>query len=133
VPDSFEALLRDALVVISAEQPERYRRLARTVAPLRLSLTVGAERMGVESSGEMVCVTVDVVDADVRLVTDRRCVLRLLGGACSLEEAVFSEDLRLWGSVDALLLFYDGLVAFLNGAVRSPPMSGLLARYRKGG
>lgn len=126
----FAPFLREALDTIAAGAPAHHRRLARLLRPVSLHLRVGREAMGVTSDGAVVEVSGGQEAATVRLETSRQTILALLDAETSLEDAVLDESIVLVGAVDDLLRFHDGLMAFLNGAVRCPELDGLLARYR---
>jgi hypothetical protein len=65
---------------------------------------------------------------DVR--TTRDAILALVDARETLLEAVLSERVAMTGSTHDLLAFYDGLMAYVHGAVRAPSFPALLRAYR---
>lgn len=134
MPDaSFSALLRRSLGALERERPDVAARLAATLAPLTVTITVGDEHLGVRSDGTCIVVGVPVPAAQVRVSTGRPTILALVDGAVSLVDAVLADDVRLVGDVADLARFHDALWLYLQGAVRAPSFPALLQAFRTPG
>ena len=61
--------------------------------------------------------------------TERAALLDLVYGRCSFLDALLEHRIELTGTVDELSAFYDALILYLHGAVRSPAMPSLLDEF----
>jgi len=125
----FPVIVQDALKTLGHEVPEAHRRVVRCLEGRRVTLlvddelvTIGVRHGAFEFGGD---------PGPIRCETDRRTILRLADAELELHDAIEEESLRLFGSVDDLLAFHDGLMAYLHGAVRSPSAPGQLASFRR--
>lgn len=112
-PASFahlEAALRDRPVFFDVDD-----------APFRLIFETGEFRLAEASRRE---------HGEVEVALSKPTVLALLEGRLSLEDAVRTDRLRLYGEPARLVVFFDALLVYLRGAVRCPSFPDLLADYR---
>lgn len=65
----------------------------------------------------------------VSLALSEQDLRELLRGELALEDGVLSDRINLKGGVDHLLAFFDAVIAWLHGALRSPSLPLLQDRY----
>lgn len=70
------------------------------------------------------------VEADVTLRTSSRTVVALIDAKTTLVDAALDDELVLAGELTSVINFYDGLMLYLHGAVRSLEFPRLLALFR---
>ena len=134
MPDaSFSALLRRSLGALERERPDIAERLAATLAPLTVTITVGDEQLGVRSDATCVVVGEPAPAPQVRVSTGRPTILALVDGDVSLVDAVLADDVHLVGDVADLARFHDVLWLYLQGALRAPSFPALLHAFRDAG
>jgi hypothetical protein len=67
----------------------------------------------------------------VRARTTRTAILDLVDGRSTLLDAILADRVEIHGDLAELLKFHDALRAYVAGAVRSPGVRPLFARYRE--
>ena len=130
VADGFEGFVWAALDALSRARSDCYARLARVVADLPLRLFVQGERVQVVARRGRFVRWSDG-DAAVTVRTTPRAILALVDGEETLLDAVVAGRLDACGAVDALTAAHDGLMIFLEGAVRCPSFPGLMRDFRQ--
>jgi hypothetical protein len=116
------------LEIVREDVPEAYQRLQRS-APPAIAITLDQEELCLVSGTAGLEVTA-AGSAELRVRTTRRTLLDLIEGRCSLLDALYDETFFVVGDRDLLLAAHEALVAFLQGAVRSPRMPALLHELR---
>lgn len=131
MPDdgSFRRFLERSLDAIAAEMPDAYAALCATLGTRRVVLEVDAERVGIVCDGESLRLGEPDAKTAVEFRTTRETLLDVTAGRLSFLEAALAERISLRGTVDEVARFYDGLLVYLRGAVRSPSLPGLLEAF----
>lgn len=126
----FRGFLTESFAILQREVPAAYAGLCRVLALQEVVLTMDQEPVGIRFEREQARLlpTSDAPTIEVR--TDRTLVLDLIDARCTLHEAILSDRLLLRGRPDALLLFHDGLMLYLHGALRAPSFPQLLQWFR---
>ncbi|MBY0279181.1 hypothetical protein K2Z84_27935 [Candidatus Binatia bacterium] len=127
---SFRSFLARSLDAIAREAPRLHGALARRLRGARVRLCVDDERVAVASDGSVVRVGDDRADATVELRTDSATLLDLTSGAIGFLDAALEDRMVVVGGVDEVVGFYDALVLYLQGAVRSASLAWLLDEFR---
>ena len=128
---SFRSFLVRSLDAIAREAPSCHRALSERLAPGRVRLCIDHERMVVLPHHDRVAIVDDQPGVPVELSTDSVTLLDLTAGATSFLDAALDDRLVVLGDVDAVGRFYEALIVYLQGAVRSPSLSGLLDEFRQ--
>ena len=127
------ALLAESFEVLRREQPEAYGRMCERLDGLAVSLEVEAERFAAVFSAQRAHVSAATGAEVARVTTRRRTVLDVLDDRQSLTEAVLTDAVEVVGPLDTLLRLHEGLVVYVQGAVRCPGFASLLRRLREAG
>jgi hypothetical protein len=126
-------LLAESLVVLAREQPEAYARMCERLAGLSVLLEVEAERFVAAFSHRRAWVAPPEGGEAARVTSRRRTVLDVLDDRQSLTEAVLTDAVEVVGPLDTLLRLQEGLLVYVQGAVRCPGFAPLLRRLREAG
>ena len=130
--EALRGQLEDALALVAEEAPDHFAALRRDLgeraaviqvgdaSPLRLCVVGEAPWVGTATGAEP--------DAAIRLALSESELSRLLRGQTSIEDAILHETLSARGALADLLAFFDGLVSWLHGALRSPSLPKLHQR-----
>jgi len=124
-------VLGQAFAALQATGATHARLLAQALAGFSVRIELPAESFTPCIAGDALAVGPPAVDARVIVRTDLACVLALLDGRETLEAAVGTHALALWGAADDLLAAFEALSIFLHGLVRSPAGPDLLSRVRR--
>lgn len=127
---AFADFLRTSLGAIRRESPDAFAAMCRRLAPREVRLAVDGEELAVRFTPEDVAMLAAPCRPVVEFVTSRAAILDVIDARHSLLSAVLAETLVLRGALDDLLAFHDGLIAYAQGAVRSPSLPRLLERFR---
>ncbi len=98
---------------------------------MAVAIEVEDERFIVSSTGAQLVLEEQRVDAPVQLRTDRRTILALIDGHCSMLDAVLARDLALRADASLLSRVARAGAAFSDGAIRSRRARALLEEFRK--
>jgi hypothetical protein len=126
---SFRRFLDRALGAIETEVPHVHRALCSALARSTVRLCVDRERMIITEERGRVLLKDDVRGTLVEFATDSTTLLALTSGDASFLDAALDDRMMVKGAVDEIVLFYDALVLFLQGAVRSPSLPWLLDEF----
>lgn len=130
-PDaSFASFLTRSLGLLERELPWGYAAVCRALGAREVLIEVDGERTPVVCTGSGLRVEKVSKAPVVECRTSRCAIVDLVDARMTLVEAVERERVWLCGTVDDLLAFHDGLMAYLGGAVRSPSFVGLLGEFR---
>lgn len=124
----FASFLRKSLALLSRDVPPLYAALAAQLDGGVL-IVVAGEKVYLTGAGGSVAWE-PLLNPAVHVCTSHQGILDIIDGETSLIDAILSERLRLWGAPSALARFDEALRLYVNGAVRSPAMTGLLRTYR---
>ena len=125
-------LLRRALSIVREDVPGAHERMM-TRAPRMMLVQIDADRLVLTRSADAIEVTADERDgaeAEVRVRATTPTLLGLVDGETTLLAALHDGSIFVAGDVRALAEAHEALVAFLQGAVRTPRMSALLEEVR---
>jgi hypothetical protein len=127
--DLFE-FLTESFRVFEREMPDSYRRLGQSLRDCRIRLSAEGREKTLLVDGSGLRWVDEAPAAHLRAAVDRETLLGLVDGDVSLEESILSERIQLRGGLDVLDRFWDALMIYLQGAVRSPSLPFLLDAYR---
>ena len=130
-PTDFFGFLARSIDLLKQESCENYERMATELQGVHTSVSTGTnERLIWFDDGQFAMET-DPADADVWVEFEEPAILDLIDGKYSLEQAVIGGDIFIKGNVRTIEKFHTALTTYLNGALRSPGFSALLADYRR--
>jgi hypothetical protein len=116
--------------MLQRDLPWAYAAMCAALGAREVLIEVDGEATTVVCDGEAARLVETGTAPAVRCRTTRAAILELVDAKATLAEAVTDERVWLQGSVDDLLAFHDGLMAYLGGAVRSPGFTWLLREFR---
>jgi hypothetical protein len=125
-------LLAESFTVLLREQPEAHARLCARLAGLSVVVEVDEERFTLGFTSRRARLRALNGDESARLSTHRRTLLDVLDDRQSLTEAVLADAVEVVGPLDTLLRLHEGLLLYVQGAVRCPGFASLLKRLREG-
>lgn len=125
------ALLAESFEVLRREQPEAYARMCERLEGLSVSLEVEAECFAAGFSSEGARVLPVSGHEVARVSTRLPTILDVLDDRCSLTEAVLTDAVEVVGPLELLLRLHEGLLLYVQGAVRCPGFAPLLKRLRR--
>src|SRR5262245_61888320 len=114
---TFRQVLTESLHALRDEVPEAHAALCRRLAPRAVRLRVDDESSSLRLGPDGVALDADGPRA-VEVDAARTTIIALVAARHSLVSAVLAEALVMRGRLDDLLAFHDGLVSYLQGAVR---------------
>ena len=126
----FRGFLAESFAILQREVPAAYAALCRLLTPQEVTLTMDQEPVAIRFEQEHARLLHASDAPTIEVCTDRTLVLDLIDARCTLHEAVLSDRLLLRGRPEALLLFHDGLMLYLHGALRAPSFPTLLQWFR---
>lgn len=109
--------------------PDAYHALCATLGTRRVVLEIDAEGVGIDCDGDRLRLGERGPGAAIEFRATRETLLDLTAGKLSFLEATLGGRILLRGAVDEIAVFYDGLLAYLRGAVRSPSLPRLLDAF----
>jgi hypothetical protein len=129
--DSFEGFLRTSLHLMQRECPPAYQSLCRLLASRQVAITVDQEQVALAFTAESADL-LPLADAQpaIRLQMGRETILDLTDGKFTLQEAILDGVVSVHGDLKELVLFHEGWLAYMRGAIRCPSLPDLLERYR---
>lgn len=108
-----------------------YHSLCEVLAQRQVALHVDGEALALVFTRQH-AVTLPLTEAipDIHLSLTRAAILDLVDGKLTLQEAILEGRVNLQGNLPNLLLFHEGWLAYMRGAIRCPSFPDLLERYR---
>ncbi len=97
-----------------------------------MAVTVEEERFAIDFTSRRARLRAATGDESARIATHRRTLLDVLDARRSLTEAVLEDAVEVVGPLDTLLRLHEGLLLYVQGAVRCPGFAALLRRLREG-
>jgi hypothetical protein len=125
------AFVEASLTSLREEFPQAYYLMCRKLAGRTVLLSIDGEEIPLAFETRTARVAAKLARADVRVRTSRESILDVLDARLSLQGAVESGGLELWGTTEDLELFHEALLIYVEGAVRCPSFPTLLDRYRE--
>ncbi|MBI4516544.1 MAG: hypothetical protein HY699_12100 [Deltaproteobacteria bacterium] len=126
----FSDFLAESFAVLRRELPHAYEEMCRRLAPRAVAITVDDDTVCLRFERAAALTVIAHQRPALSVRTTRAAILALVDAQSTLLEAVLAEQLQLRGHPDDVLGFYDGLMAYLHGAVRAPSFPQLLQSYR---
>lgn len=115
--------LSAALAALQREMPVSYARLVAALGGREVELVIDGAPTRVRFR--------DGSDAPrVRVVCSGQTIVELADAEYTVEDAIWSDRILLFGAVEDLIAFHDALQIFLHGAVRSPSFPRRLEDFR---
>ncbi|MGW8368093.1 MAG: hypothetical protein ACWGPN_05360 [Gammaproteobacteria bacterium] len=131
-PDSFFNFLATSVYVLKRDVPQAYASLSQAMSGLRARLSVGAHERVIGFDDGVFRMLGGESEANVDVRFAEQVILDLVDGKVMLEEAILDETLFMRGEVEAIEQFYDALLVYLDGTLRSPAFPILLDHFRRG-
>jgi len=125
------AFVEASLAALREEFPDAYYLMCRRLLGRTVALSIDEEQIPIVFEARSARVGDPLPQPHVRVRTTRRTILDVLGARLSLQGAVDSGALELWGPIEDLEAFHAALLLYVQGAVRSPSFPGLLDRFRE--
>jgi hypothetical protein len=129
--DSFFTFLAQSMRILEQEAPERYASLSLAMGDMQAQLTTNGSARIVRFDGSRFVLEREDIKADVDVEFTSDTILDLVDGELSLEEAIDSEVLWIRGAVEVVEHFYDAVLIYIDGAMRSPGFLNLLKEFRR--
>jgi hypothetical protein len=126
--DSIEGLVRESFSALIGELPEYYQAMCAPMAGKAVEMNIEGERFCICFEQQ----SARFIEAIPQLVvrTDRQTILDTLDGQTNVYNALLEDRLSVKGTLDDLVELQTGLIAYLNGALRSSAFPELLSRLR---
>jgi hypothetical protein len=120
-----------SLAILRRQHPLLYARMSQRLGRRTVRIEVDGETvtLGLGENRE-VTATPPALPWSVRSVATKEAILRVVDGHITLEAAILSDQIEVYGDTADILGFYDALQLYVQGAVRSPRFPALLRRYR---
>ena len=128
----FSEFLSRSLELIEEEAPTSHRALGRALAGHAVRISVDAPAAVLRFGTAGFAWLEGDAPAEVELRVDRQTLLDLIDARVSLEDSILEDRFHLRGPIDSIVWFDDGLLIYLDGAIRCPSFPTLLAEFRAG-
>jgi hypothetical protein len=122
-------LLREALELVRADVPPCYEQARRALEGRVVACRIDDEAFVVTFTAREIVVGPSNAGAAIDVEVSRLTILSLLRNERPFHGAVLTGDLAVRGAIDVLARLGEAMHAFLHGAVRSPRMPPVLARF----
>jgi hypothetical protein len=123
-------LLAASFEVLAREQPEAYARMCSRLEGLAVALRVEEEHFAATFSAHRAHVGALTGQEMAQVATRGSALLDILDARQTLAEAVLADAVEVVGPLDTLLRLQEGLLLYVQGAVRCPGFALLLRRLR---
>lgn len=131
MPDGgFGEFLARSFELLACEAREARNLLCGTLAGCDVHIWVDGEPVRLEFEPSTIRLSGARGSACIEVRTSRAAILALLDDRISLDQAILRDALELRGRPADLLRFYDGLIAYVHGAVRAPSFPRLFDAFR---
>jgi hypothetical protein len=130
-PGPVARLLVEALLALQREVPACHEAARRALVGKRARCRIDRESFVAIFGPREIAIVTSTVRADVNVTLSRRTILALVRNQRSLDSAVLAGDLRIQGAMEDVSRLGRSMTAFLHGAVRSPSMPGIYARFER--
>jgi len=124
----FPRFLARSLERLREECPAAYAQMCRS-APGTIATSVDGEEVALVFAPDGVSCAKPAGASAVRMETTGSTILDLVWGRSSLYDATREDRCLITGSIEDVAKFYDTLLWYLRGAVRSPSFPWLLREY----
>lgn len=120
-----------SLATLREECPIAYGQLCALLAPREVLLLFEGEAVALAFAADAAELLPQPRNPAVQLRSTRQAILDVIDARLTLGEAVLEDAILLQGAVEDLALFYEGMLTYVRGAVRSPSFPALLAHFRQ--
>ena len=127
---SFARFIGSSLETLSNEHSIAYHLLCTQLASCSILLVVDGETVALVFDGNGAHFLSELHNPTVRLRASRRTILDVIDARLTLYEAVIADLIVLEGNIDDLVAFHDGLLTYIQGAIRCPSFPALLDHFR---
>ena len=124
-------LLAESLGALRQEVPDCYRIARGALAGKRARCRIDRESFVARFGNRDITLVKSASAADVDVSLSKRTILALIRNERSLHASVLSGELQVRGAMADVSGLGRSMRAFLHGAVRSPTMPGILARFER--
>jgi hypothetical protein len=108
-----------------------YRLLCELLMPRQVQITVDGEVVTLDFDlGQVAVLPVAAKSPIVSMVMSREIILDLTDAKFTLQGAILDGLVEIHGDLKDLVLFHEGWLTFMRGAIRCPSFPDLLERYR---
>ena len=129
--DSFQNFLETSLQLMRRECAPAYQVLCELLAPRQVAIAVDREEVVLAFTTERAAMLPPAAaQPALRLQMKRETILDLTDGKFTLQEAILDGVVTVQGDLKELVLFHEGWLAYMRGAIRCPSLPDLLERYR---
>jgi hypothetical protein len=129
--DSFRQFLQVSFAILHQECLPAYQAMCTLLAHQQVQINVEGELVSLVFEPHKVRLLPEVeAQPSVTLLISRQTLLDLADGRYALQEAILSEAVQLHGNLSQLVLFHEGWLAYMRGAVRCVSFPDLLERFR---
>jgi hypothetical protein len=127
---SFARFIVSSLETLSNEFSTAYQLLCTQLASRSVLLVIDSETVALAFDHSGAYLVSELHSPMVQLHASRRTLLDVIDARLTLYEAVLADSIMLEGSIDDLAVFHDGLVTYIQGAIRCPSFPALLDQFR---
>jgi hypothetical protein len=129
--DSFQKFLETSLHLMQRECAPAYQYLCELLAPRQVAIAVDREEVTLAfTAGQALLLPPGDAQPVIRLQMKRETILDLTDGKFTLQEAILDGVVSVHGDLKELVLFHEGWLAYMRGAIRCPSLPDLLDRFR---
>lgn len=125
----FSSFLVRSLVLLQRDSAAAYARVALVLEHRPVLLCVDGELMAVRAAAGRLSVVTPRGDEGIVVETSRLTIQDLVEGRRPLLDTVLDDALHVRGAVEDVLALFDAMIAYVEGAVRSPSFASLLEEY----
>jgi len=127
---SFARFIGSSLETLSNELSTAYHLLCTQLASRSVLLVIDGETVALAFDHSGAHLLPELHNPTVQLHASRRTILDVIDARLTLYEAVLADSIVLEGNIDDLVAFHDGLLTYIQGAVRCPSFPALLDHFR---
>ena len=128
--DSIVSLLQTALATMQRDNPGGHRSFLDALGPTSVGVIADTLPFVISTVGGGPVVSTGIGAADVGIRTDRSTVVSVIEGEITLTDAVVQGSVEVRGALAHVVTAHDALLAFVDAAVRTPSLDGLLDQLR---
>jgi hypothetical protein len=127
---SFATFIGASLETLSNEFSTAYHLLYTQLASRSVLLVIDDEAVVLAFDREGAHVLPELGNPTIRLQTSRQTILDVIDARLTLLEAVLEDSIVLQGDTESLAAFHEGLLTYIQGAIRCPSFPALLDHFR---
>jgi hypothetical protein len=129
--DTFNQFMEASLVIMRQECPPAYQRMCDLLTPRKVMVMVDAEVITLTFEPRQISwKQAPEPEPAVILRSTRHIIIDLTDGKYTLQQAVMEGRVTVQGSLRDLILFHEGWLTYMRGAVHCPSVPDLLERFR---